>query len=109
MRTRSSVVARREHDRLQLCGPGRSEPRLVRVRGTDVTLSPTDPEQIGLLETIEHRAPARPGIGDRPRRSPATTAGDAGTERPVLRSYWRMQPHGPGRSLRRMTLIDVRA
>lgn len=103
MRTTQRTITRRDHERRQRCGPGRSEIRIVQVRETDVTLARDDVDQLGLLDA------APPPV--------ATTACPRGHGRqakaeverkPILFSYWRNQPHGPRSALRKMILVDVR-
>ena len=104
MRTRTTTVKRREHWRWQRCGPGRSELRHVHVRGSDVTLTPdVDARQHDMLDVREVGPFAR-----RSRRRGASSAAPPADDRPLLRSYWRRQPYGPGGSLRKTILVDVR-
>lgn len=104
MRTTIKTVARRAHWRWQRCGEGRSETRRVMVRGTDVTLFPDDAGQPNLLD-----AKAGAGIAGSTRKDEAARTRRKPSEpaRPVLRSYWRSQPYGPGNTLRKVILVDV--
>lgn len=102
MRTTSRTITRREHWRWQRCGPGRVDRRRVLVRESIVRLGPTDAGQLNLLE----RSPGRVGRRRPPGRA-ITATPHVAEQRPVLRSYWRRQPYGPGSRLRKTILVDV--
>jgi hypothetical protein len=105
MRTTQRTITRRDHERRQRCGPGRSEIRIVQVRETDVTLARDDVDQLGLLDD----APPPMAAPACPRGHGRHSATEADAEpKPILFSYWRNQPHGPRSALRKMILVDVR-
>lgn len=104
MRTTMRTVVRKEHWRWQWCGKGRTQLRRVNVRESRMTLGATDARQ---LDLIERRADT--GTAQNARRRQVGGRPDETTSRPLLRSYWRRQPHGPGNALRKIILIDVHA
>jgi len=102
MRTVPKTIIRREHWRWQRCGKSRSELRRVLVRETRVRLGPADARQLDLLESRTGGAMRR-----KPARRVHGHAARTVETRPVLRSYWRRQPFGPGSLLRKTILVDV--
>lgn len=104
MRTTQRTITRRDHERRQRCGPGRSEIRIVQVRETDVTLPRDDVDQLGLLDAAPPPTAPIPCPRGHGRRMEA----EAPLE-PIRYSYWRNQPYGPRSALRKMILVDVRA
>jgi hypothetical protein len=105
MRTIQRQIPRTDHWRRQRCGPGLSEVRNVHVRGTSVTLARDDVDQLGLLD----RTPPPSHVPSASRPDTRGRTAVPPPRDPVRYSYWRSQPYGPKSSLRRMTLVDVRA
>ena len=103
MQAPKRTITRRAHWRNQRYGPARALVRRIYVEATKVVLPPSASRQLDMLDALA-------GYGEISNIVASKQSGknDENEKRPIVRSYWRRQPYGPGRRKRRMTLIDVR-